>query len=151
MSDPRLSHHSSRRSLRGRLAIRERSPVISTIPSAPEIEADTPLERRNTILEGRQYDGLEQNSGDELMRQPDLWFSDGSIVLRAEKTMFRVHVSQLSRHSSVFCDMLSMPQPVSVGSDEHEQGERVEGCPVLYLHDRAEDVMHLLRALYDGP
>ncbi|KAH9931902.1 uncharacterized protein B0H18DRAFT_1083414 [Fomitopsis serialis] len=94
---------------------------------------------------------------DELVRNHDLWFSDGSIVLRAENVLFRVHISQLSRHSTVFADMLSFPQPTGSSSadmalvDDGQQGEKIDGCPVLFLHDKAEDVMNLLHALYDGP
>lgn len=150
MSDLRLSHHSSRRSLRERLATRERSPVISTIPPAPEVEAESSFTQEN-LEEQHQDVEFSGASDDIVMRQPDLWFSDGSIVLRAENRMFRVHVSQLSRHSGVFSDMLSMPQPTSPSDDGPGQVDRIEGCPVLLLHDKAEDVMHLLRALYDGP
>ena len=151
MSDSNLSHHSSRRSLR-ELATRERSPVISTIPPAPEVDAE-PSSVQHTTPFDEQYEGVDSSTadGDEVMRQPDLWFSDGSIVLRAENRLFRVHISLLSRYSAVFSDMLSIPQPTSTIDDGHGQAGRIEGCPVLLLHDKAEDVMHLLRALYDGP
>lgn len=150
MSDLKLSHHSSRRSLRERLATRERSPVISTIPPASGVEAH-PSPMRRTLEEQHQDIKSSGASENQVIRQPDLWFSDGSIVLRAQNRMFRVHISQLSRHSGVFSDMLSMPQPTSTGDDGPGQVNRIEGCPVLLLHDDAEDVMHLLRALYDGP
>ena len=74
-------------------------------------------------------------------RHSDLWMDDGSIVLQAENSQFRVHRSMLSRHSSVFRDMFSVPQP----TDE----KNIEGCPVIYLPDSAEDVSCLLSALYD--
>ena len=153
MSDSKLSHHSSRRSLRERLATRERSPVVSTIPPAPEVDAESSSVQQHTTTHAEHHQDVHSGGADEdeVMRQPDLWFSDGSIVLRAENRMFRVHVSQLSRHSEVFSDMLSMPQPTATIDDEHGQADRIEGCPVLLLHDKAEDVMHLLRALYDGP
>src|SRR5262245_8059459 len=38
----------------------------------------------------------------DLNQHPDLWFIDGSVVLRAENTLFKVHISQLSRHSVLF-------------------------------------------------
>ncbi|KAF9234993.1 hypothetical protein BU15DRAFT_89738 [Melanogaster broomeanus] len=59
------------------------------------------------------------------VRHPDLWFSDGSIVLRAEHTLFRVHKSLLARHSDT-----PLVQP---------SGD-IEGY-----------VAHLLTALVDGP
>ena len=42
---------------------------------------------------------------------PSLWFVDGSVVIQAETTHFRVHMSQLSRHSVFFRDLFSLPQP----------------------------------------
>ena len=47
----------------------------------------------------------------------------------------------LARHSTVFKDMFGMPQP---------QAEAVvEGCPIVHLSDTAEDIQHILTALYD--
>jgi len=96
----------------------------------------------------------------ESVRHADLWFLDGSVILRAENTLFRVHISQLSRHSAFFRDLFSLPQPLrgirrrslSVSSSKNVlDGGLLEGCPVVYLHDTAEDVGNLLTALYDGP
>ncbi|KAG1732482.1 hypothetical protein EDB19DRAFT_1929180 [Suillus lakei] len=87
------------------------------------------------------------SAGDGALAEPskhaDLWFCDGSIVLRAEDTLFRVHKSQLARHSAFFRDLFSLPQPNTTNE--------IEGCPVLRLYDPAEDVENLLTALYDGP
>jgi hypothetical protein len=95
------------------------------------------------------------------VRHPDLWFSDGSVVLKAQNTLFRVHISQLSRHSAFFRDLFSLPQPPRGGRARSlsassvtsvTDGGQLEGCPVVYLHDdTAEDVGNLLSALYDGP
>jgi len=71
-----------------------------------------------------------------------LWLDDGSVVIQAELTQFRVHRTMLSRHSQVFRDMFSVPQPV-VSEDN------IEGCPLVHLPDSAQDVTHLLSALYD--
>jgi len=96
----------------------------------------------------------------ENVRHTDLWFSDGSVILKAENTLFRVHISQLSRHSAFFRDLFSLPQPPHCNrtrslSDSSSitvlDGTHLEGCPVVYLHDTAEDVGNLLAALYDGP
>ncbi|GBE86205.1 hypothetical protein BKA93DRAFT_895291 [Sparassis latifolia] len=98
-----------------------------------------------------------------LVRHSDLWFVDGSIVLRAENTLFRVHMSQLSRRSAFFRDLFSLPQPAtrllpSVADsdaldelDVSSQSTMLEGCPVLHLQDAAEDLSCTLKALYDGP
>lgn len=81
-----------------------------------------------------------------LDRHDDLWLSDGSVVLVAEDTLFKVHKSQLSRHSVVFRDMFAMPQLEGAG-----RMETLDGCDVVRLHDSAQDIESLLRALYDGP
>lgn len=90
-----------------------------------------------------------------LKRHPDLWFSDGSVVLRAESTCFRVHKSQLSRQSLFFRDLFSLPQPGAMVEKESDASwggcdGTLDGCPVLLLHDSADDVVNLLHALYDG-
>lgn len=88
-----------------------------------------------------------------LRRHSDLWFDDGSIILRADDTLFKVHISQLARHSAFFKDMFSLPQPDQgcVHPDLPIQMKGTENLPVIYLHDKAEDVGNLLTALYDGP
>ncbi|KAH8108867.1 hypothetical protein DFH11DRAFT_1516297 [Phellopilus nigrolimitatus] len=93
-------------------------------------------------------------------RHPEFWFTDGSVVLAVGDTLFRVHKTFLARHSGVFRDMFSLPQPLSdpagaaVGDTEGFEGnpgEDLDGCPVVRLHDAPEDVASLLYALYDGP
>ncbi|TFK38969.1 hypothetical protein BDQ12DRAFT_735184 [Crucibulum laeve] len=78
---------------------------------------------------------------EEPLSRSSLWFEDGSVVLQAESTQFRVHRTVLARHSVVFHDMFLVPQP----PDE----PTVEGCAVVHLADSAEDVYHVLAALYD--
>ena len=78
-----------------------------------------------------------------LGHHPELWFDDGSVVLVAEITAFRVHRSILCRHSSVFMDIFSIPQPSDSDADN------IEGCPVIRMHDSTEEFTHLLRACYD--
>ncbi|KAJ6519041.1 hypothetical protein C8R45DRAFT_809050 [Mycena sanguinolenta] len=77
-----------------------------------------------------------------LKKHSEFWLSDGSVVLQAGNTLFRVHWSVLARHSSVFSDMQELPQP----SDE----PTVDGCPVLKLPDDPKDVEFLLKGLYDA-
>ena len=89
----------------------------------------------------------EVNENENGFRHPDLWFSDGSVVLKAERTLFRVHISQLVRRSLFFRDLFSLPQP---GKDTAELDGTLGGCPLLVLHDSAEDLSNLLKALYDG-
>jgi len=70
----------------------------------------------------------------------DVWYSDGSVVLVAEKTAFRVHGTILAANSEIFKDMFAIPQPASPDPD----AETYEGCPVLSV-----DLKHFLKAIYD--
>ncbi|KAJ6529617.1 hypothetical protein B0H19DRAFT_1082732 [Mycena capillaripes] len=73
-----------------------------------------------------------------------IWYSDGSVVLQAETTQFRVHASILAAGSSVFKDMFEVAQaPNNVDS-------QVDGCPLVQLYDdKPQDVEFVLLALYD--
>ncbi|KAJ7041385.1 hypothetical protein C8F04DRAFT_947219 [Mycena alexandri] len=80
-----------------------------------------------------------------LSQVPDLWFPrDAPITIRADDKLFQVSRGILVARSAVFRDMFSMPQPTSDGT------ERLDGCPVVRLHDSAEDVEVFLRAIYDS-
>ncbi|KII84010.1 hypothetical protein PLICRDRAFT_118796 [Plicaturopsis crispa FD-325 SS-3] len=70
-----------------------------------------------------------------------VWFDDGSIVLQAENTRFRVHRTVMALNSPIFEDMLN------IGQSRGE--ESVEDCPLVVLHDSAKDLETVLRALYD--
>ncbi|KAJ7482275.1 hypothetical protein B0H11DRAFT_2022450 [Mycena galericulata] len=69
-----------------------------------------------------------QRTEQEITRS-EIWHDDGSVVLQAEETQFRVHWGVLSSHSSFFRDM--------------------RGCPLIELPDSSVDLQHLLGALYD--
>ena len=70
---------------------------------------------------------------------PEFWFDDGSIVLVAQDTGFRIYRSLLALQSTVFADMLV----ASTSSAD----ELLEGCPVIPLVDSPHDLAHLLRVL----
>ena len=72
----------------------------------------------------------------------DFWFKDGNIVIVAGQVAFKVHRGQLERHSEVFRDLFTLPQP--------PVQEMIEGCPWFELHDPPADLLALLKALYDG-
>lgn len=85
----------------------------------------------------------EANEDENVFRHPDLWFSDGSVVLKAESAIFRVHISQLAR-SLFFLDTFSLPQPTfqtpgwRLGQGPG-QGTRRHFChlwPVIKMSDR---------------
>ncbi|KAJ7037762.1 hypothetical protein C8F04DRAFT_952250, partial [Mycena alexandri] len=44
-------------------------------------------------------------------RSSEYWFGGGDIILQVESTQFRLFKSILSKHSSVFRDMFTIPLP----------------------------------------
>ncbi|KAJ7250525.1 hypothetical protein B0H12DRAFT_1324257 [Mycena haematopus] len=82
-----------------------------------------------------------QRTDNAAITRSELWHRDGSIVLQATNTQFRVHWSVLALHSSIFRDMEGLPQPPDQPT--------VDGCPILELSDDPEDLEYLLKALYD--
>jgi len=71
----------------------------------------------------------------------DPWVEDGNVdvVSADDSKAFRVHRSILSRYSQVFKDMFAA---------SHEGESSIEGCPVVRLQDAADDIEHVLCALY---
>lgn len=72
----------------------------------------------------------------------ELWFLDGNIVILAASVAFKVHRGQLRRHSEVFDDLFSIPQP--------KDQDLYDGCPWVEVYDCPSDVLYFLKALYDG-
>ena len=100
---------------------------------------------------------VDTETGAILTRHSDLWFDDGSVICRAQNTLFRVHMSQLARRSVYFRDMFSVPRGESTDTVTlkyeglQEIGVDVDVTPIIHLYDTAEDAGNLLTALYDGP
>lgn len=76
-------------------------------------------------------------------RDDEFWFADGSIVLVAGNTTFRVYHGILATNSVVFHDMVQLPQPLTTPS--------LDGCPILDISDSPADLKHLLRVLFPKP
>jgi hypothetical protein len=86
-----------------------------------------------------------KDSESAISHSTEYWFSDGSIILLAESTLFRVHLSVLARHSEIFTDPSLIPQPAG----EQPKDKVIEGCPVIRISDSAKDIAILLSLLYD--
>ncbi|KAJ7109632.1 hypothetical protein C8R43DRAFT_1079683 [Mycena crocata] len=71
----------------------------------------------------------------------EIWMPYGDIILQVQSTQFRVNRDILAKHSPVFRDLFSVPQPPHQGT--------VEGCHVVQLSDAAEDWALLLDVLYE--
>lgn len=76
-----------------------------------------------------------------IVRHPDFYLADGSVVLILEGTALRIHQSILARHSETFNGMWDVPQPTSQ--------EKYDGCPCVYLQDSLDDFVEVVNVLYD--
>ena len=83
-----------------------------------------------------------------LLRDPELWFDDGNLVLVAGDVQFCVYKGLLTSQSAVFKDMLSLPQPVSDDANVHDGPS--PNCASVHLSDSPEDLRHFLRAFTNG-
>jgi len=68
---------------------------------------------------------------------------DGSIALLADDTIFLVYGGLLSKYSEVFSGMLSL------SSHQPPHAETYDGCPLVHLSDRQDDLAYFLNALMD--
>ncbi|KAL1742354.1 hypothetical protein HDZ31DRAFT_43434 [Schizophyllum fasciatum] len=78
----------------------------------------------------------------EEIKVDDLCFDDGNIIITAEDSRFRVHRSILSARSSFFASLFALPP--------HRDNPTWEGLPVIELPDKAFEVAHFLRAIFDS-
>jgi len=78
----------------------------------------------------------DENDGSH--RVQDLWFDDGTLVLQAEGSLFRIYKSILSIKSSVLRGLLSKPP----------QGT-VDDCPLVQLDDSADDLTYFLKSIFN--
>ena len=81
---------------------------------------------------------LPPNIADDFVRHPELWFSDGSIVVENGESIFKLYTGLLARKSSVFRDMLTFPQP-----DGNEETKTVR------LYDSTEALTAFFKAIFD--
>ena len=91
---------------------------------------------------------MDTETGDEVQGHSDLWFEDGSVIYRAENTLFCI--SQLAPCSTMF--MFPQPEPTDLDPSfllrpETKWAKATRRVPVVYLY--AEDVANFLTALYD--
>lgn len=104
-------------------------------PSGP---LSGPYARINTIDQGN------QPRIPPTYYRSDLWWEDGNIIIEAETTRFRVYKGHLATHSEFFNELFLVPQPPIP-----DEGEIVDGCPVVRVSDSAEDWEYILRALLE--
>lgn len=74
-------------------------------------------------------------------RHPDLYMEDGSVVLLAGDTLFRVYLHWLAKKSEVFADLASF------GKVQPEDSETYDGCPLVRVTDSPTDMECFLYSL----
>lgn len=77
---------------------------------------------------------------DNWQRHPDLYMPDGSMVLLADSTLFRVYPGLLAKHSNVFEGLTESSPHLPADA------EMYDGCPLVRIPDDAEDVVYFLKA-----
>lgn len=90
------------------------------------------------------------------MKDAEFYYPEGNILLvvgggHEHETVFRVFMSQLSKHSDMFRDMLVIPQPVRVAQSDSKGTGGLEELPIVDMDDRVEDVRETFRLLWDIP
>jgi hypothetical protein len=100
------------------------------------------FQQQNSIYANLDSNVASTSSTAGLHKVHDLWFEDGTLVLKAGKSLFKIYRGLLSRRSVVFSDMFSFPPPP-------EGNEMLEGCPVVETYDSAQDMKYFLKAVFD--
>ncbi|KAH8828657.1 hypothetical protein DL96DRAFT_1814015 [Flagelloscypha sp. PMI_526] len=68
------------------------------------------------------------------------WFHDGNLILQSNDGIrFKIYRGLLELHSTVFADMLSLPQPA--------KQELAEGCPLVVLSDSGMELTIFLQLM----
>jgi len=78
---------------------------------------------------------------DDWRRHPELYMKDGTMVLLAGSTVFRVYPGLLAMHSEVFSGMTVLSDHLP------EEMEVYDGCALVRLTDEPDDLAHFLRAI----
>ena len=85
----------------------------------------------------------DNSDGDAVPQRDDsFWFEDGNITLIAQGVEFQVYIGPLIKHSPVFRDMFTLPQPST--------SSQALPHPVLQIHDHPNDVRRLLGGFIFG-
>ncbi|KAI0247455.1 hypothetical protein BJV78DRAFT_1276894 [Lactifluus subvellereus] len=104
-----------------------------------------PRKRRRNLLEGAEAIKPPQRQASEIVHDEDYYLSDGSCIILVENTLFNVHRTTLSKDSSSFSSMFSLPQ-----GDKPAEGQSDDN-PVVLVGDTVSQFRNFLWALYALP
>jgi hypothetical protein len=79
-----------------------------------------------------------------------LWFHDGTIVLQAGSSLFKLHTSILGIRSAVLDDFLNWGQVSESSGAMFSEGCEFEGHRIVKLVDDGQDAKYFFLALYDS-
>ena len=104
--------------------------------------------RKRRKVEPQEHHGIVQHRAgtpvpDIGERCTDFWFDEGNIIIAALDRAFRVHTSILVLRSEVFKTLLS-------NAALSQLAERLNGCPILRVDDKGQDLHDLLYIIYNG-
>ncbi|KIY48398.1 hypothetical protein FISHEDRAFT_73601 [Fistulina hepatica ATCC 64428] len=102
--------------------------------------------KRTRLDEENPSSGSSNNSAQQTRlasakRSSAFWYSDGSLIIHASSTLFRIHRGFLAKNSSIFHDLTTF----ACTTDELH----LDGCPVVEVSDSPEEWAELLGALYN--
>ncbi|KDQ12238.1 hypothetical protein BOTBODRAFT_67452 [Botryobasidium botryosum FD-172 SS1] len=83
------------------------------------------------------------------VRDPKYYFADGSVIIRVEDRLFKIHKSRLSTNSSIFETLFTLPESTASGSGGRE-GQSDEN-PVILEGESSIAFRSLVWALYATP
>ncbi|KAJ7438914.1 hypothetical protein B0H11DRAFT_1884190 [Mycena galericulata] len=75
-------------------------------------------------------------------RDENLWFDNGSIIIKAQSKLFNLSRGILTLQSPIFADMFRIPQPPDI--------ETIDGSPVVEIPDSVDDATVFFRAIFDS-
>ncbi|RPD58570.1 hypothetical protein L226DRAFT_572898 [Lentinus tigrinus ALCF2SS1-7] len=82
----------------------------------------------------------DSDAGGQPVRDEEYWFEDGTIILLAGNVEFKVYACLLVKHSPVFKDMLSLPQPEDASSNPVRP-------PTVRLEDFPDDLKYVFEVI----
>ncbi|TFK69044.1 hypothetical protein BDN72DRAFT_768445, partial [Pluteus cervinus] len=83
-----------------------------------------------------------------LIQVHELWFDDGSIILRAHRYIFKVYKGLLASRSPVLSALFHEKKQKKRKKLGNDVDVDIDGCPIVKLDDNPEDLRVFLLALY---
>jgi hypothetical protein len=111
---------------------------FETAPFRLALTLSLPSPQTHPNMQPEKRKRTEDGSDDPDPIRSDIWFADGSIIIQAERTQFRVHQGTLSACSEV----------LKAALDSMGETKGVEGCPLLCVPDSSINMAYLLRAIF---